>query len=107
LAALLIEAREALLDELVERLPAVAGGLRARELDREQRIPAAFPAEPDAVRLRHPHGDQRLHGRLGQRPEPDLLEQPRLAQLAHRAAHRGVVAQLVLAAREDADERLI
>src|SRR5690606_41580390 len=45
LAALLIETREALLDELVERLSAVAGRLGARELDREQRVTAAFAAE--------------------------------------------------------------
>src|SRR5690606_12148467 len=107
LAALVIEAREALLNELVERLTAVAGGLRASELDRKQRIAAAFAAELRAIRVRHAGADEHAHIRFAQRPELDLLEQAGLAQLAQRAPHGGVVAHLVLTRREDAYERLI
>ena len=100
LAAVGFEAREAFLNDLTQRLSALAGRFGASELDGEQRIAAAFLAEARGVCLRRASADDLPHGVLAERLDVDLLDRAGIAQLAQRTHHRRVVAQLVAARRE-------
>jgi hypothetical protein len=84
LAAVGVEACEALLEHFTQRLPAFAGHFGARELDREQRVAAALFAEAFGVGRRRARADDLAHGVLAERFEIDFLEKSRSAQVAQR-----------------------
>ena len=79
--------------DLAQRLAALAGDLGARKLDREQRIAAAFLAEPRGVGLRRARADDLAHGVLAERLEVELLEQPRHGAARAARACTGVLSR--------------
>ena len=100
------EARQPFSHQIVQRAGGATAHFSVRELDRQQRIAAAFVAQTRAVCARRALVDDPHQSLGGKRADFDLRQHAIAPQAAQRLLHRRVVTELAIARREHGQERL-